>query len=47
MSNYKSGDWCQVWDGLYWRWILNHCDQLSKKSQMGDDVFYGDEDERR
>ena len=30
MSNYKSGDWCQVWDGLYWRWILNHCDQLSK-----------------
>jgi deoxyribodipyrimidine photolyase-related protein len=30
MSNFKSGDWCQVWDGLYWRWILNHCDQLSK-----------------
>ena len=30
MSNFKPGDWCQVWDGLYWRWILNHCDQLSK-----------------
>ena len=30
MSNFKSGDWCEVWDGLYWRWILSHCDQLSK-----------------
>ena len=30
MSNFKSDEWCQIWDGLYWRWILNHCEQLSK-----------------
>lgn len=21
MSNFKKGDWCSVWDGLYWRFI--------------------------
>ncbi len=21
MSNFKKGEWCQVWDGLFWRWI--------------------------
>ncbi|MGQ7844028.1 cryptochrome/photolyase family protein [Granulosicoccus sp. 3-233] len=21
MSNHKRGDWCDIWDGLYWRWI--------------------------
>lgn len=30
MSHYKKGAWCEVWDGLYWRWIWNHSDQLAK-----------------
>ncbi len=30
MSHHKKGDWCQVWDGLYWRWIWNHTDELAK-----------------
>ena len=30
MSNYPAGDWTSVWDGLYWRWILNHADSLAK-----------------
>ena len=30
MSHYKKGDWCEVWDGLYWRWIWNHSDELAK-----------------
>ena len=30
MSHYKKGDWCDVWDGLYWRWIWNHRKELSK-----------------
>lgn len=30
MSNYKKGDWCDTWDGLYWRWIWNHRNELSK-----------------
>ena len=24
MSNYKRGDWCDIVDGLYWRFIENH-----------------------
>lgn len=30
MSHYKSGPWCDVWDGLYWRWIWKHHDALAK-----------------
>jgi deoxyribodipyrimidine photolyase-related protein len=30
MSHYKQGPWCEIWDGLYWRWIWNHVDELSK-----------------
>ena len=30
MSHHKKADWCEVWDGLYWRWIWNHADELGK-----------------
>ena len=30
MSNHKRGAWCQTWDGLYWRWILQHAKQLKQ-----------------
>ncbi len=30
MSHYKVGPWCEIWDGLYWRWIWNHSDELAK-----------------
>ncbi|GAB5406937.1 MAG: cryptochrome/photolyase family protein [Aureliella sp.] len=30
MSHYKAGQWCDTWDGLYWRWILKHSEQLGK-----------------
>lgn len=30
MSHYKKGPWCDVWDGLYWRWIANHSTELQK-----------------
>ena len=30
MSNHPNGDWARIWDGLYWRWIWNHCDELAK-----------------
>ncbi len=29
MSHHRPGDWCDVWDGLYWRWIWNHADELA------------------
>ncbi len=30
MSHYKQAPWCEIWDGLYWRWIWNHADDLAK-----------------
>jgi deoxyribodipyrimidine photolyase-related protein len=30
MSHYKKDSWCEIWDGLYWRWIWNHADELGK-----------------
>ncbi|WP_442508545.1 cryptochrome/photolyase family protein [Novipirellula sp. SH528] len=30
MSHYKQEPWCEIWDGLYWRWIWNHVDELGK-----------------
>ncbi|MDG1826279.1 MAG: cryptochrome/photolyase family protein [Henriciella sp.] len=30
MGNHPKGDWCETWDGLYWRWIWNHADALEK-----------------
>lgn len=24
MSGFRKGDWCEVWDGLYWRFIAKH-----------------------
>ena len=24
MSNYKSGQWCEVWDALFWRFVIKH-----------------------
>jgi deoxyribodipyrimidine photolyase-related protein len=26
MSNFPRGDWCPVWDALYWRFIHRHMD---------------------
>ena len=30
MSHHKKDAWCDVWDGLYWRWIWNHHEELAK-----------------
>ena len=30
MSNHPPGEWTAIWDGLYWRWISNHADELKK-----------------
>lgn len=30
MSHYPKGDWAEIWDGLYWRFILKHCDVLQR-----------------
>ena len=28
MSDYSTGDWCDVWDGLFWRFIAKHSDKF-------------------
>jgi len=30
MSHHRPGAWCEIWDGLYWRWIWNHVEELGK-----------------
>ncbi len=30
MSHYKKGEWSEVWDALFWRWIFKQADQLRK-----------------
>ena len=29
MGNHEKGEWCDIWDGLYWRWIWRNREQLS------------------
>lgn len=29
MSNYRKGEWCEIWDALFWRWISKHADALA------------------
>lgn len=34
MSDYPSGDWCQIWDGLYWSFIADYHDVFAKNHRM-------------
>ena len=34
MSDYKKAPWCEVMDGLYWRFIDRHRDYFSKQPRM-------------
>ena len=34
MSNYTKGNWCPVWDGLYWSFIHRHFDILKQNQRM-------------
>ncbi|TXT58932.1 MAG: Deoxyribodipyrimidine photolyase-like protein [Promethearchaeota archaeon] len=34
MSDYPQGDWCEVWDALYWRFIHKHKDSFEHNPRM-------------
>ena len=34
MSNYSSGPWCDIWDGLYWRFLFCHKDEFKSNPRM-------------
>ncbi len=34
MSDYPKGEWCEVWDGLYWRFIAKHADFFASNPRL-------------
>ena len=34
MSDYKKGDWCEIWDSLYWRFINSNREFFKKNPRM-------------
>ena len=34
MSNYKKGDWCDIVDGLYWRFVNKHLDKVKNNHRL-------------
>lgn len=34
MSHYKKDDWCDIWDGLYWRFIEKNKEKLTHNPRM-------------
>jgi deoxyribodipyrimidine photolyase-related protein len=34
MSHYERGDWCDIWDGLYWRFIEKNRERFAKNKNM-------------
>lgn len=34
MSNHERGSWCDIWDGLYWRFIEKHKEAFVKNPRM-------------
>ncbi|MFM9910605.1 MAG: cryptochrome/photolyase family protein [Chitinophagaceae bacterium] len=34
MSNYKKGSWCQIWDGLFWRFMHIHREFFKKNFRL-------------
>lgn len=34
-SNYKKGDWCNIWDSLYWKFIEKHASKMKKMGRFG------------
>lgn len=35
MSDFRAGDWCKVWDGLFWRFIDRHAEVFRRQHRLG------------
>jgi deoxyribodipyrimidine photolyase-related protein len=35
MSNYPKAPWCEVWDGLFWRFMHTHRDFFLSNPRLG------------
>jgi deoxyribodipyrimidine photolyase-related protein len=45
MSNFKKGSWCDIWDGLFWRFLKKHQPLFSKNPRMSVLIKYIDKEE--
>jgi deoxyribodipyrimidine photolyase-related protein len=34
-SDYKKGEWCDIWDSLYWSFIEKHAPKMKKMGRFG------------
>ncbi len=34
MSDYKKGEWCEIWDALYWRFLFTHQQKFKNNVRM-------------
>jgi deoxyribodipyrimidine photolyase-related protein len=34
MSDFGEGPWCEIWDGLYWRFVQKHRDFFTRNPRM-------------
>lgn len=34
MSDYKEGNWCEIWDALYWQYIEKHSERFIRNPRM-------------
>lgn len=46
MSHYKKGDWSDIWDGLFWRFLSLHRPLFEKNSRMSALTSYLDKDSK-
>lgn len=35
MSDYKKDDWCEIWDGLFWRFLHKNKSKIASNSRIG------------
>jgi deoxyribodipyrimidine photolyase-related protein len=35
MSDYKKGEWSEIWDGLFWRFLHKNKDKIASNSRIG------------
>lgn len=34
LSEFSEGEWCRIWDALYWRFIYHHMDLFSENPRL-------------
>lgn len=35
MSDYRKGEWCEIWDSLFWRFLYKHVDFFKNQPRLG------------